>query len=306
MEELKVRNQDLLNTIREKNTHVRNEFDTGSDQIASGSIQTTQGSNERIDRSDDRTDHESATAYRTARRFDEQSRGTTGSNEYESESSDTTSTKARRKRLKDLTPEEREQELARRHELKLERQARYDEKKRLEKQSQIESGTDTQNVTPDDSRFFEKSELKTPSERQNSSQRTSDKLKNKIPSPSDIKMTLKGKKSDLSDVKLIKESEADEKIEKLTDLFIRGSNLLDQVLQIIVKGHEEVFIWTLDEDTARIFAIQQVEAAKTNKEAAHTVARLEAIHSNIFKIQVFAPRCIATGKLIKDKGLGFK
>jgi hypothetical protein len=305
MEELKVRNQELLESIREKN-NVRNEFDRGSDQIASRSFQTTQRSNEGIDRSDDRIDNESAAAYRTTRRSDEQSRRTAGSNEYESESSNTSSAKTRRKRLKDLSPEEQEQEIQRRHELKLERQARYDEKKRLEKQSQIESGTDIQNVSPDDSRFFEKSELKTQSERQNISQKTSDRIKNKIPSPSDIKMTLKGKKADLSEVKLIKESEAAEKIEKLTDLFIRGSNLLDQVLQIIVKGHEEVYIWTLDEDTARIFAIQQVEAAKTNKEAAHTVSRLEAIHSNIFKIQVFAPRMIATGKLVKEKGLGFK
>ena len=306
MEDLKVRNQDLLNTIREKNNHVRNEFDRGSDQIASGGFSSTQGSNEGIDRSDDRIDNESPTTYRTTRRSDEQSRGTTGSNEYESESSDTPSTKARRKRLKDLTPEEQEQELQRRHELKLERQARYDEKKRLEKQSQIETGIDTQNVSPDDSRYFEKSELKTASERQNISRKSSDSIKNKLPSPSDITMKLKGKKPDLSDVKLVKEVEADEKIEKLTDLFMRGSNLLDQVLQIIVKGHEEVYIWTLDEDTARIFAMQQVEAAKTNKEAAATVARLEKIHSSVFKIQVFAPRMIATGKLIKDKGLGFK
>ena len=126
---------------------------------------------------------------------------------------------------------------------------------------------------------------------------------------SDVKIDLKAafKKGSLDDVKVFTEKEASDQLEKLIFVYMRGSEILDDVLEIVVKGHEKVKIWALDEDEAKMIATMQMERAKKDKAAARTVRTLISIYDRMYLFMIVGPRVVATGQHIKAHGgLSFK
>jgi hypothetical protein len=111
----------------------------------------------------------------------------------------------------------------------------------------------------------------------------------------------------LDDVKLITEKEAPEAQEKLVFLFMKGSEILDDVLEIIVRGHEPVRIWALDPEEAEMLAMMQLERAKKDKAAARVVRVLVALYDRIYLMLIVGPRLKATGShIVRSGGLSFK
>ncbi len=103
-------------------------------------------------------------------------------------------------------------------------------------------------------------------------------------------------------VKLLTKGEADEAREKLVYLFIHGSSLIDDLLEIIVKDHEPVQIWRMDEDEAGLFADAQLERSKRDKEAARVTRIMLRIYDRMMWIIYAAPRLKASHSHIKDHG----
>jgi hypothetical protein len=113
-------------------------------------------------------------------------------------------------------------------------------------------------------------------------------------------------KEDKQSGKLFTIREADEALEDMTTMYVRGSQLLDECLEIIVKGHEEVAIWTLDEEDARMMARLHLERAKVDKGAAQAARALLALHDRFLLFMIIAPRVKITVSLIAERGLSFK
>ena len=126
---------------------------------------------------------------------------------------------------------------------------------------------------------------------------------------SDVKIDLKPpfKRGSLENVKVFTDREATEQFDKLVFVYTRGSELLDDVLEIIVKDHEKVHIWGLDEEDARMLATLQMERAKKDKAAARTVRTLISIYDRMYILMLVGPRLVASGQHIKSHGgLSFK
>jgi hypothetical protein len=112
-----------------------------------------------------------------------------------------------------------------------------------------------------------------------------------------------GKTSD----RLFTQTEADDELARLTEIYFRGSGLLDDVLEIIVKDHEPVQIWQLGQDEAEQLAFMHLERAKRDKEAARSARKLLEIYDRLYLWMIVVPRVQATGRHIKEhKGLGFR
>lgn len=110
------------------------------------------------------------------------------------------------------------------------------------------------------------------------------------------------KKDQQEKVKLFTNKEVEEEIERLADLYYRGSGLLDDILQIIVKGHEEVNIWQMDEEDAQMFAGMHLERAKRDEGAARSARKLLEIHDKLHSFLYFGPRTMATVQHVKEQG----
>lgn len=103
-------------------------------------------------------------------------------------------------------------------------------------------------------------------------------------------------------VKLFTEKEAKEVKENMTFIYLKGSGLLDDILEVIVRGHEKVQIWQLDEGEAEMLADMHLERAKKSVEAARSARVLLSIYDRLFTIMLVAPRMMATGRHVKDHG----
>ena len=107
--------------------------------------------------------------------------------------------------------------------------------------------------------------------------------------------------------KVFTEKEAKDHLEKLVFVYQRGSSLLDDILEIIVKGHEKVEIWALSEEEATILATSHVERAKKDATAARSARTLVNIYDRMYLFMLVGPRVMATGQHIKGHGgISFK
>lgn len=90
-------------------------------------------------------------------------------------------------------------------------------------------------------------------------------------------------------------------------IYTQGSGLLDNILEIVVRGHEKVQIWQLDESEAEMLASMHLEKAKKDIQAARSARLLLSIYDRLFTIMLIAPRAMRTAQHIKESGgLSFK
>jgi hypothetical protein len=105
---------------------------------------------------------------------------------------------------------------------------------------------------------------------------------------------------------LMKEAD-DETRRKLIDLYIRGSSLVDDVLEILVKDHESVAIWELSLEEAEMLVDMQLERARKSAREARVVRKLVAIYDRLFFAMLIGPRVKATLSHIESHGgISFK
>lgn len=122
-----------------------------------------------------------------------------------------------------------------------------------------------------------------------------------------IKNPLKFGAKEPEKVKLFSEKEAKEELERLIYIYVKGSGLLDDLLEIVVKGHEPVQIWQLDEGEAEMLAQMHLDKAKKDQAAARSARALLSIYDRLFTIMMLGPRIMASGQHIKTHGgLSFK
>lgn len=108
-------------------------------------------------------------------------------------------------------------------------------------------------------------------------------------------------------VKLFSKKEAEEEKKHLSYIYYKGSGLIDEILQIIVKGHQEISIWQLDEGEADILAEIHLERAQKDQEAAYSARALLSLYDQIFIIMLMGPRAKQTAHyIIESGGLSFK
>lgn len=103
-------------------------------------------------------------------------------------------------------------------------------------------------------------------------------------------------------VKLFTKAEAEEAKERLILIYTQGSALLDNLLEIIVKDHEKVTIWELDESEAEMLATAHLENAKKDEGAARSARALLGLYDKLFTIMLLGPRVVKTGQHVKAHG----
>jgi hypothetical protein len=118
----------------------------------------------------------------------------------------------------------------------------------------------------------------------------------------EIKVRNVASKPIAEEVKVFTKAEAEEKLEKLTYVFIQGSSLLDNVLEIVVKGHEKVEIWKLDEAEAQMLALSMLEGAKKDKVIAKQVRTIVGLYDKMYLVMLAGPRVYGTARHIKKQG----
>lgn len=119
----------------------------------------------------------------------------------------------------------------------------------------------------------------------------------KFVTPSAEKVTLKKE-----EVKLITKTEVDELVTNLAYIYRNGSGLLDDILEIVVMGHEEVEIWQLDDDEAETLARMHLEKGRVDKQAAASARKLLSIYDKLFFIMLLGPRAAKTVSHVKEAG----
>lgn len=97
-------------------------------------------------------------------------------------------------------------------------------------------------------------------------------------------------------------SEAELEYEKMFDIYFRGSGLLDDVLEICVKGHEPVQIWQLDEEEAETLAKMHLTRATRDKRAAASARQLLALYDRLYLWLLVGPRAKATYAHVRSHG----
>ena len=108
-------------------------------------------------------------------------------------------------------------------------------------------------------------------------------------------------------VKLFTDKEVLQERDRLIEVYYRGSSLLDDILEIVVKDHEPVQIWQLDQSEAEMLAELHLERATKNVESARSARQLLAIYDRLYFWILCGPRLKATGTHIKQHGgLSFK
>jgi len=115
------------------------------------------------------------------------------------------------------------------------------------------------------------------------------------------------KKGSTEPVKLLSKAEADDGREALIYVYLKGSSLIDDAIEIVTAGHEAVSIWAMSEDEATLFAEAHLKKAQKDKSAARSARLLLRIHDKLFLTQYVASRTIATTRHIKSSGgISFK
>ena len=108
-------------------------------------------------------------------------------------------------------------------------------------------------------------------------------------------------------VKLLTDSEFDDHRTHLITVYMFLTSLPDDLLEIVVKDHEPVQIWEMDEETATDFVESLLEDAKTDKDAARQVRSLNTIYKKMRYYIYAVPRLIATGRYISEhKGFSLR
>jgi hypothetical protein len=108
-------------------------------------------------------------------------------------------------------------------------------------------------------------------------------------------------------VKLFTDKEVKLEHDRLVDVYFRGSSLLDDMLEIVVKDHEPVEIWQLDETEAEMLAELHLSRAQVNEQSARSARQLLAIYDRLYMYLLIGPRMVQTSKHIQEhKGLSFK
>ena len=102
--------------------------------------------------------------------------------------------------------------------------------------------------------------------------------------------------------KLFTKEEAEFEYDRMYEIYFRGSGLLDDILEIIVKGHEAVEIWQLDPDEAEMLAKMHLQRATHDRKAAASARQLLALYDRLYFWILFAPRAKLTATHIKSKG----
>jgi hypothetical protein len=122
-----------------------------------------------------------------------------------------------------------------------------------------------------------------------------------------LKNPLSSKQEEPEKIKLFSKQEAEDEAARLAFIYFRASGLLDDVLEIIVKGHEKVAIWQLEESEADMLASLHLEQAKRDKQAAKSARLLLAMYDRFFIFSLVTPRFVATSNhIIMHKGVSFK
>jgi hypothetical protein len=107
--------------------------------------------------------------------------------------------------------------------------------------------------------------------------------------------------------KLFTDKEVKLEHDRLVDVYFRGSSLLDDMLEIIVKDHEPVEIWQLEESEAEMLAELHLSRAQVNEQSARSARQLLAIYDRLYMYLLIGPRMVQTSKHIQEhKGLSFK
>lgn len=120
-------------------------------------------------------------------------------------------------------------------------------------------------------------------------------------------LKLPWQKSHAEKVKLFTNKEAEEELTRMQDIYFRGSGLLDDLLEIVVKDHEPVQIWQVSEEEAEMLATMHLERAKRDEGAARSARKLLEIYDRLYFWMLVYPRMQATGKhVIAHKGFSFR
>jgi hypothetical protein len=98
------------------------------------------------------------------------------------------------------------------------------------------------------------------------------------------------------------QKEVDEKLPRLTEVYQRGSSLIDDMLEIVVRGHEPVSIWRLDDDEAETMALIHLTRAMHDAAAAQSADRLIEVYEHAYILLMITPRLRMTVVYAKEKG----
>jgi hypothetical protein len=103
-------------------------------------------------------------------------------------------------------------------------------------------------------------------------------------------------------IKLFTQTEAKLEHDRLVDIYFRGSSLIDDMLEIVVKDHEPVQIWQLDETEAEMLAELHLARAQVNEESARSARQLLAIYDRLYVWILAMPRLKATHNHVQEHG----
>jgi len=283
-----------LDAIREKDTHGK--IDRGHAEIAERGIQTTQGT----DQGDAGSVQGVGGNFRPGEEGMESREGIARGNGEGIRSIDSEDEPAtqgaypsdrevrERKLTTDLTPE---QKADRDKELHRQRQARYRER-------QQEANSSSETVT---SRHFLGDATGATATATSDGYVTQSDAKFQFKSP----FKLSGKEPEK--VKLFTKTEAEESEDAIIKVLMAGTSILDDLLEIVVKDHEPVRIWEMDEDEATLFAQAHLKRAQKDQDAARVARKLIQIHDKLLTFQYLFSRSKATVTHVKEHGgFGFR
>lgn len=107
--------------------------------------------------------------------------------------------------------------------------------------------------------------------------------------------------------KLFTKAEAELEIDRMTEIYFHGSGILDDILEIVVKDHEEVQIWQLEQTEAQMLAKMHLARAQVDKGAAISARKLLGLYDRLILWMLAVPRVKATVSHIGEHGgLSFK
>ncbi|SRR6266849_1718587 len=108
-------------------------------------------------------------------------------------------------------------------------------------------------------------------------------------------------------VKLLTKTEAEDSEEAIVRVLMFGTSLIDDALEIIVRDHEPVQIWEMDENDATLFAQAHLKRAQKDQDAARVARRLVQLHDKLMTFQYIFSRTKATVTHVKNhRGFSFR
>ena len=117
-----------------------------------------------------------------------------------------------------------------------------------------------------------------------------------------VKFELKSPFKKGEPAKLFTKDEIELQYDKMFDIYFRGSGLLDDILEICVKGHEPVQIWQLDEEEAETLAKMHLSRATHDKRAAASARQLLALYDRLYLWLLVGPRAKMTYTHVREHG----